>query len=127
MPAQVQNNQGDLEDRIATDIANLNKRCKELQESIDHESLRATHEATGLKNTLQGEMDSFSKKTGERFDGLDETVDRKTSQLSTDVSTLNSDLAQEAASREGGDEHSNAKLIDQARLSSAPLRLRPVA
>ena len=44
---QVSENQGDLEERIATDIANLNRRCKELQNAVDHESLRATHECNG--------------------------------------------------------------------------------
>ena len=33
---QVTENQGDLEERIATDIANLNRRCKELQVPSAH-------------------------------------------------------------------------------------------
>jgi hypothetical protein len=40
---QVMNNQGDLEERIATDIAHLNTRCKELQAAVDHSSLLASH------------------------------------------------------------------------------------
>lgn len=110
---QVQNNQGDLEERISTDIAHLNRRCKELQESIDHESLRATHETTGVENKLTDELVGLAKTCTDRFDGLDQALDRKTGQLTEDVSALDEDLAREKGERAAADEHGNAKMMEQ--------------
>ena len=64
---QVKENQGDLEERIASDIANLKRQCKELQNTVDHESLRAMHECNGMKNSLTADLSAFSKATSTHF------------------------------------------------------------
>ena len=54
---QVMNNQGDLEERIATDIAHLNTRCKELQAAVDHSSLKASHDNEGVRKEMANNIE----------------------------------------------------------------------
>eukprot|EP01051_Picozoa_sp_SAG22_P014697 SAG22_NODE_1822_length_3511_cov_5.060082_2_plen_226_part_00 len=110
---QVSENQGDLEERIATDIANLNRRCKELQNAVDHESLRATHECNGLKNSLTADLGAFSKATSTHFAELEDAVLRKTGQMVDDISSLQTGLAAERNDREVGEANCNAKISEQ--------------
>ena len=113
---QVMNNQGDLEERIATDIAHLNVRCKELQAAVDHESLRASHECQGLKSSTEGGMDQLRGALGEKIEALSMAVGKKVGGLTDDVAALNDSLSQEKADRTSGDATLNTKLLEQVRI-----------
>ena len=49
--------------RIATDIAHLNTRCKELQATVDHSSLKASHDNEGLRKETANKIEVLRGKT----------------------------------------------------------------
>ena len=49
--------------RIATDIAHLNTRCKELQAAVDHSSLKASHDSEGLRKETANKIEVLRVKT----------------------------------------------------------------
>ena len=49
--------------RIATDIAHLNTRCKELQAAVDHSSLKASHDTEGLRKETANKIEVLRTNT----------------------------------------------------------------
>ena len=112
LAAEVAASRGDLEERIANDIINLNARCKDLQLSINHESMRASHECDGLRNTVASDMESLRSSTYSKMEEMNVKFGDSIEAISADVTALQAALKQEASDRSGYDEHLNAKLLE---------------
>lgn len=99
--------------RIATDIAHLNTRCKELQAAVDHSSLKASHDNEGLRKETANNIEILRVNTMDTVDEINKMLTKKVAGLTDDVASLNDALSTEKADRTTSDDNLNTKLLQQ--------------